>query len=62
MLKRIRRQLPRLWRAAVLCALAWIGYELHQIRRSIPDGMSWETESHIKAIHDMLHDISRQRR
>lgn len=62
MLDRIRRHLPALWRIAVLCALVWIGYELHQIRRNMPEGMSSATESDIRSMRDNLSDISRQRR
>lgn len=45
------RDLPTwTWRAAVLCALLWIGYSLHRIERQMPAGLEYETEQRIESL------------
>ncbi|MEL4181211.1 hypothetical protein [Roseateles sp. PN1] len=57
------------WRAAMLVALVWIGYELHAINRAMPSGLSYQQEEQLRQISidtreasQKLQDIERNTR
>jgi hypothetical protein len=48
------------WRAAVIACGLWIGYELHQVNRSMPEDVSYTTEEQIRGIAHDLEGAKRQ--
>jgi hypothetical protein len=39
-----------IWRVLLLAALLWVGFELREIRHSMPGGLAYDTEQQIRAI------------
>ena len=48
------------WRAAILACGLWIGYQLHQVNRSMPEGMSYQAEEQIRSIAHDVEALKRQ--
>ena len=52
-----------LWRAAIVCALAWIGWELHQMRLDLQQPVDDEVTAEAPApddLQDRIDDIDDQ--
>ena len=47
-----------LWRAAVVCALGWIGWEMHQIRVEMQQPVEATTAAAPDDIQDSLDDLA----
>jgi hypothetical protein len=54
----VKRQIiERLWRAAIVCALGWIGWELHQLRVEMQQPTDDQTTAEADPLSGSIDDL-----